>query len=339
MLTHPRNAAARRASRGVRVFASILLLAIPHASCASHTSTPASRGVATTSVAASQPAWNYISATEVDVVTLIPQPADEISPQARAFEAQLVAQMKANAGPVLAARAEADENDSLWQFAQVMGPDFTPQRCPRIDGLFRCATVDADRIKNAVKDRDHRRRPPSASESDATYAGALTQPSRSEDWSYPSGHAMRAALRASLLAAIAPDKEEALLKEAWFMCLSRMVRGVHFPSDITAGFVLGEAIAAVLLETEAIQRDLREAREEWATIALRVNAAAGEQWIADIQRQHEAALFLNNCPETSCAQLGDAILGRHRECANQTSIGLRCADDIVRNHCFSPCSK
>ncbi len=36
---------------------------------------------------------------------------------------------------------------------------------------------------------------------------------------------------------------------------SRMVRGVHFPSDITAGFVLGEAIAVVLLETEAIQRD------------------------------------------------------------------------------------
>ena len=276
MFTHHRTADTRRASRGVCVFLSLVLLIPALVSCASHRSSAAKVGDAKRSVAASQPAWNYLSEAEQDeVAALIPEPADESSPQARAFEAQLVAQMKANAGPVLVAHAEADENDSLWQFAQVMGPDFSRKRCPRIDELFKRATADANRIKNAVKDRSHRRRPPSALESDATYAGAHSLPSRSEDWSYPSGHAMRAALRARLLAAIAPEKEDALLKEAWFMCLSRMVRGVHFPTDVTAGFILGAAISDILLESEAFQRDLREAREEWATMALPANAASG----------------------------------------------------------------
>ncbi len=274
MLSHHRTSNARRALRGVCVFLSLVLTASAFVSCASQTSKAASNGGANKSAAASQPAWNYLSAADQEkVAALIPEPADESSPQVRAFEAQLVAQMKAVAGPVLVAHAEADENDSLWQFATVMGPDFSRQQCPKIDGLFKRATADANRIKNAVKDRSHRLRPPSALEADANYAGAQSQPSRSEDWSYPSGHATRAALRASLLAAIAPEKEDALLKEAWFMCLSRMVRGVHFPTDITAGFILGAAIADVLLESEAFQRDLREAREEWR-IARTVDAVS-----------------------------------------------------------------
>src|SRR4051794_24381287 len=64
------------------------------------------------------------------------------------------------------------------------------------------------------------------------------------DPSMPSGHAMNAFAGAVLLGAVVPAARWPLLGLAALIALSRVYLGVHFPSDVIAGAILGTAIGA-----------------------------------------------------------------------------------------------
>jgi undecaprenyl-diphosphatase len=64
------------------------------------------------------------------------------------------------------------------------------------------------------------------------------------DPSMPSGHAMNAFAGAVLLAAVVPRARWPLLGLAALIALSRVYLGVHFPSDVIAGAILGSGIGA-----------------------------------------------------------------------------------------------
>ena len=66
--------------------------------------------------------------------------------------------------------------------------------------------------------------------------------------SYPSGHAIRAVVYARLMAEVFPDHEQALLDLAYRVGYGRVVAGVHYPIDVTAGQTLGNAYADVIVE-------------------------------------------------------------------------------------------
>lgn len=205
--------------------------------------------------------WRYVAPDAVDFKALLPKPLDEASPEARAFEQRLSMAMKSLATPAAQQRARKDEGTTLWMFAGALsseGFDFTPERFPRIAATLRQASADADRIKNLAKDHFARERP--------NTGGDAPRMAGPEAYSYPSGHAVRAAVHARLLAEVVPDREIELLREAWFYGHSRLARGAHFPSDIVAGFVLGEAIADAMLKSPALQSDLAAAREEWQAL-------------------------------------------------------------------------
>jgi membrane-associated phospholipid phosphatase len=84
----------------------------------------------------------------------------------------------------------------------------------------------------------HNRRGPNLMASDLTpIANVIAEPS------YPSEHAAVAAAAAGTLAALYPTEAanlEALAREA---ALSRCLAGVNYPSDVTAGLALGQAVA------------------------------------------------------------------------------------------------
>lgn len=65
------------------------------------------------------------------------------------------------------------------------------------------------------------------------------------DPSMPSGHAMNAFAGAVLLGAVMPRARWPLLALAALIGLSRIYLGVHFPSDVIAGAILGAAIGAI----------------------------------------------------------------------------------------------
>jgi undecaprenyl-diphosphatase len=64
------------------------------------------------------------------------------------------------------------------------------------------------------------------------------------DPSMPSGHAMNAFAGAVLLGAVVPRARGPLLGLAALIGLSRVYLGVHFPSDVLAGALLGSGIGA-----------------------------------------------------------------------------------------------
>jgi len=80
--------------------------------------------------------------------------------------------------------------------------------------------------------------------------------------SYPSGHAAYGWAVALVLARVAPERAPALLARAVQYADSRLVCGMHFPSDIEAGRQLATAVVGELGGLAEFQRDVERARAE-----------------------------------------------------------------------------
>jgi membrane-associated phospholipid phosphatase len=65
--------------------------------------------------------------------------------------------------------------------------------------------------------------------------------------SYPSGHASSAFAAAKVIAALAPELSKEAYSLATQVAVSRVYAGVHFPTDVVAGAMLGTAVAAKAL--------------------------------------------------------------------------------------------
>ena len=72
--------------------------------------------------------------------------------------------------------------------------------------------------------------------------------------SYPSGHATRAVVYARLLAEVFPEHRGALLDLADQVGYGRVIAGVHYPVDVTAGQKLGNAYADVIVDQPAFNQ-------------------------------------------------------------------------------------
>ena len=68
-------------------------------------------------------------------------------------------------------------------------------------------------------------------------------------YSFPSGHATWYAAAAELLAALVPERRERLLQVGSHGGASRVMCGVHYPTDVEAGLRLGRAAAVQIQET------------------------------------------------------------------------------------------
>lgn len=201
---------------------------------------------------------HYLAAGAIDVAQLLAAPAVPRPPAA------CTADERAELAVVLerqAARTEADvafarfmEEDDLFKDAAALGDWFTERNLPRTGKFF--ARVDRDVKALHVKGFLTRKRPP--------FVDARVQPCVrvADTSSYPSGHALRAWLRARLLGEIFPGRREALRAFAEKVAQSRVTGGAHFPSDIAAGRALGEAIADALLKNPAVRAELARCRAE-----------------------------------------------------------------------------
>ena len=119
-------------------------------------------------------------------------------------------------------------------------------------------------LDGILKDAIGRQRPPVA---DPNVHALIPVP---HDPSMPSGHAMMAFTGAVFLAAVVPRFRWVLLGLAAAIAISRVYLGVHYPSDVLVGALLGAAIGAAAVPVLGVsERALRS----WRTRSQRRAAA------------------------------------------------------------------
>ncbi len=200
----------------------------------------------------------FLPADAIDVVALLPDPPAAGSAEARA-ELDAVVAIQQSRTPADAARAKAEEKFDVFAFADVVGPGFTADRCPRTAAVFKALAADAKAVAKAGKEHWDRRRPPFVD--DRIHPVVTLE----DEGSYPSSHSVRGQLYAEVLAAVLADRREPLLARGRQIGFDRLLGGVHYPSDVAAGRVLGHAIAGRLLADPAFRSRLADLKDELTT--------------------------------------------------------------------------
>jgi acid phosphatase (class A) len=202
----------------------------------------------------------YLAKGQPDAIVLLAPPpvagsAEDTADLETAFHAYSAAT------PTEHARGIDEINLTIFHFAPVIGPWFAPGKFPKTEALF--AEVEAETKAVTSRGKKHWQRIRPYHVDPARFPNAIEH-EKVTDYSYPSGHSTRATVFAMVLAEIFPDKHDALLALSRDIGWRRVEGGVHYPTDIYAGRVLGQAIVRGLLASPDFQHDLAEAKAELA---------------------------------------------------------------------------
>jgi len=129
---------------------------------------------------------------------------------------------------------------NLGTFSRALGVDVA-KTTPQIYGALKTFLKPVDAVKDNLKDRYQRPRP--------FVSHAQIQPCLplEKGYSFPSGHATWYRAASELLADLVPERRERLVAVGSHGGNSRVLCGVHYPSDVQAGQRLGAAAAAQLI--------------------------------------------------------------------------------------------
>jgi acid phosphatase (class A) len=198
-------------------------------------------------------------AVQVDATVFIPPP-----PVANG--ALELAERNIVRGPWTAARrAQALEDNAIDPFAafdSVLGPNFTRANFPAtytlLDHAGRAAGFAGDPVKFV-----YRRSRPFVS--DSSIVPCIPDEERLRaSFSYPSGHAALGFAWSLVLAELVPSRADAIIDRGRDFSWSRVVCGVHYPSDVDAGRVVAAAAIARIHADPVFQSELAAARTELA---------------------------------------------------------------------------
>ena len=199
----------------------------------------------------------YLAPSDYDPRGLLPPPPLEGSAAAKAELAELdrIQRRRSKADFARADRDFRTTNANI--FAVAIGPGFDLDKLPLTARLLDNVHQDESAAAGLAKDYFRRTRPwivdpglNSCSKNDAP------------DSAYPSGHSSLAYSMAVVLAALVPEKAQAVMARAADYAENRLVCGMHRRRDIQAGQVLGTVVAELLLRNPAFMSDFAQAKHE-----------------------------------------------------------------------------
>ena len=165
-------------------------------------------------------------------------------------------------GQLATADAELRFPQAAGTFACAIGVPIGAEATPHLNMLLRRTLADAGLA--TYKAKDHYVRPrPFMRANDPTCTPAQEAGLR-KDGSYPSGHAALGWAWALVLTEAAPERTDAVLQRGRAFGQSRVVCGVHWPSDVAAGQLIGAAVVARLHSNADFLAQLGAARDEIA---------------------------------------------------------------------------
>lgn len=179
----------------------------------------------------------------------LPQPPAAGSLAAQS-DLETVLQVQAWRTPDQVALAQRLVLEDPFSFAEVLGDRFNGQNYPRTADLLKTVLTDSYAVSLTLKDVFTRKRPHLEDPRVKPCVELSTSPS------YPSGHATRAYLTATLLAGLFPERREALLGFARKAAWARVQGGIHYPTDLEGGRLLAAALFTELNKSEAFRQRL-----------------------------------------------------------------------------------
>jgi len=202
----------------------------------------------------------YLSAGQLDPLRLLPPPAAADTQEGRA-ELDAASVVHTSASPEMIARAAAETKLTAFSFAPVIGAWFVPEKFPKTEALFKELEAETKAVTDEAKNHFQRPRPYHLA---PQRFPRLIEREDQTHYSYPSGHSTRGTLFAAVLAEIFPENRAALLEKGRETGWLRVVGGTHFPSDVFAGRVLGQALTREFLRSDRLRADLTAVRAEVA---------------------------------------------------------------------------
>jgi acid phosphatase (class A) len=232
------------------------------------------------------PATVYAVSARFDATRMLAPPPAAAGAQDQDLQAVRLAERQRT--PQQSAEAESSTSVDVFLFASVLGPGFNAGRMPTTAAFFDRVYRSALPYLQSVKDCWNRQRPfevdPTLSPLARSFASTrlrsvpapvqgisappgdspCTAPAANPRYSpsYPSGHATVGAMMAILLAQMVPEQRAALFSRGWDYGQSRVISGVHFPTDVEAGRVLGTLMVGLLQQDPHFRADLDAARRE-----------------------------------------------------------------------------
>ncbi|MGE0046442.1 MAG: phosphatase PAP2 family protein [Hyphomonadaceae bacterium] len=243
----------------LKLNSALVALAFALAACATPAATaPAPSAPATRTIEGANPA------VQVDARIFVPPPPE-------AEGALELAERAIVRGPWSdARRTQAREDNAIDPYAafdSVLGVNFNVAALPATTALLtrvgRAAGYAVDPAKNL-----YRRARPYVT--DATIAICIDDdPALRASFSYPSGHAALGFSWALVLAELAPSHADALIERGRDFGWSRVVCGVHYPSDVDGGRLVAAGAIARLHADPDFQRAFAAARAELEAAGIR----------------------------------------------------------------------
>jgi acid phosphatase (class A) len=206
----------------------------------------------------------YLSADALDMKTLLGPPPAPKSPQGRADRAAFEATRSLKDSPRWKL---AQQQNDLWNgaalksYACALGHEVSDKATPRTMILLHRMELDVRTVGSPAKDFYNRTRPAIGNHKPICIP---REPWLATNGSYPSGHSATGWAWALVLAEAEPANATAVLAVGRQMGDSRIVCGVHYPSDIEAGRTVAASMVARLHAEPAFADDLAAAKQELA---------------------------------------------------------------------------
>jgi acid phosphatase (class A) len=210
-------------------------------------------------------ALKILTPEQVDPRRLLPAPPADgsVIQQADLAELQKVYRTRT---PDRYARAQWDDtHEDPTLFAGTLGPAFDLAKLPQTAKLLALVDNEQSVSANMAKRYFLRNRPWAI---DTSIVACDYKPGANPRSSYPSGHATLSYSVGYVLAALIPEKSDAILARAADYAYSREVCGAHYHSDTEASHVLGTAVGLQLLASPKVVPMVEAARAELRAAGL-----------------------------------------------------------------------
>ena len=153
---------------------------------------------------------------------------------------------------------------------------FDINKLPKTKTLFNKVKYNAGYQSNIFKNYFMKKRP--YQEDNSIQVCVPPQPS-SLNRSYPSGHTTMGFAMAVILANLIPEKSNEIMARAKLYGINRVYCGAHFPSDVTAGEVLGTLVGIELLKNSEFSSLLKLSKDELIIHHSKLSRNFRSHWI------------------------------------------------------------